>query len=137
MGKIFSYGYFCILSSKIILYWITIISYSFWNSELRIVGSETVIKKDLFLNFCGLFLRDFVTTKLERYCLLIFYSVLHIVLFFVVNKYCINNITKTRLYNFDPLKPHFYTVKLGFTEVYIIFLFLLKTIDCGYSLESE
>ena len=31
-------------------------------------------------------------------------------------------ITKTRLYNFDPLKPHFYTVKLGLTGVYIIFL---------------
>ena len=31
-------------------------------------------------------------------------------------------ITKTCLYNFDPLKPHFYTVKLGFTGVYIIFL---------------
>ena len=26
------------------------------------------------------------------------------------------HITKTRLYNFDPLKPHFYIVKLGFTE---------------------
>ena len=36
-------------------------------------------------------------------------------------------ITKTRLYNFDPLKPHFYIVKLGFTGVYIIFLVLLKT----------
>ena len=31
-------------------------------------------------------------------------------------------ITKTHLYNFDPLKPHFYIVKLGFTRVYIIFL---------------
>ena len=31
-------------------------------------------------------------------------------------------ITKTRLYNFDPLKRHFYIVKLGFTGVYIIFL---------------
>ena len=30
-------------------------------------------------------------------------------------------ITKTCLYNFNPLKPHFYTVKLGFTGVYIIF----------------
>ena len=29
---------------------------------------------------------------------------------------------KTFLYNFDPLKPHFYIVKLGFTGVYIIFL---------------
>ena len=33
-----------------------------------------------------------------------------------------HNITKTCLYNFDPLKPHFYIVKLGFTGVYIIFL---------------
>ena len=30
-------------------------------------------------------------------------------------------ITKTFLYNFDPLKPHFYIVKLGFTGVFIIF----------------
>ena len=45
-------------------------------------------------------------------------------------------ITKTCLYNFDPLQPHFYIVKLGLTGVYIIFLFLLKNIDCGYSLVS-
>ena len=32
------------------------------------------------------------------------------------------NITKTCLYNFDPLKPHFYIVKLGVTGVYFIFL---------------
>ena len=31
-------------------------------------------------------------------------------------------ITKTCLYNFDPLKPHLYILKLGFTGVYIIFL---------------
>ena len=35
------------------------------------------------------------------------------------------HITKTCLYNFDPLKPHFCIVKLGFTGVYIIFLFLI------------
>ena len=46
-----------------------------------------------------------------------------------------HNITKTRLYNFDPLKPHFYIVKLGFTGVYIIFLISAQNIDCGYSLE--
>ena len=45
------------------------------------------------------------------------------------------NITKTCLYNFDPLKPHFYIVKLGFTGVYIIFLISAQNIDCGYSLE--
>ena len=42
-------------------------------------------------------------------------------------------ITKTCLYNFDPLKPHFYIVKTG---VHIIILFLLKNIDCGYFLTS-
>ena len=44
-------------------------------------------------------------------------------------------IMKTYLYNFDPLKPHFYIVKLGFTGYTLFFLFLLKSIDCGYSLE--
>ena len=39
----------------------------------------------------------------------------------------IRYITKTCLYNFDPLKPHFITVKLGFKGVYIIFIiFALK-----------
>ena len=47
-------------------------------------------------------------------------------------------ITKTCLYNFDLHKPHFYIIKLGFTGVYIIvFLTLLKNIDCGYSLGSH
>ena len=32
------------------------------------------------------------------------------------------SITKSPLYSFDPLKPHFYTVKLGFTGVNINFL---------------
>ena len=45
------------------------------------------------------------------------------------------NITKTYLYNFDPLKPHIYIVKLGFIGVYIIFLISAQNIDCGYSLE--
>ena len=31
-------------------------------------------------------------------------------------------ITKTCLYNFDPLKPHLYIIKLGFTGVYIILI---------------
>ena len=46
-------------------------------------------------------------------------------------------ITKTCLYNFDPLKPLFYIVKLGFTGYTLFFLFLLKNIDCGYSLEPS
>ena len=34
----------------------------------------------------------------------------------------LHNFTKTCLYNVDPVKPHFYILKLGFTGVYIIFL---------------
>ena len=41
----------------------------------------------------------------------------------------------TCLCNVDPLTPHFYIVKVGFTGVSIIFLFLLLNIYCGYSLE--
>ena len=44
-------------------------------------------------------------------------------------------IKKTYLYNLDPLKPHFYIVKLGFTGVYIFFVISAQNIDCGYSLE--
>ena len=40
-------------------------------------------------------------------------------------------ITKTCLYNVDPLKPHFYIVKLGFTGVYTIFHISAQNIDCG------
>ena len=47
----------------------------------------------------------------------------------------LNNITKTCLYNFDPLKPHFYIVKLGFTGAYIIFLLSAQKHILWYSLE--
>ena len=42
---------------------------------------------------------------------------------------------KTHLYNFDPLKPHFYIVKMGSAGIYIIFLISAQNIDCGYLLE--
>ena len=44
-------------------------------------------------------------------------------------------ITKTRIYRFDLLKPHFYTLKLGLTGEHINFLISAQNIDCGYSLE--
>ena len=47
------------------------------------------------------------------------------------------HITRTYLYNFDPLKPHFYIIKLGFTGVYIFFLISAQNIDYGYSLLGE
>ena len=40
-------------------------------------------------------------------------------------------------YNFDPLKPYFYIVKLGFTGYTLFFLFLLKNIDCEYSFYQQ
>ena len=46
-------------------------------------------------------------------------------------------IRKTCPCNVYPLKPHIYIVKLGFTGVYLFFLFLLQNIDCGYSLGSN
>ena len=49
----------------------------------------------------------------------------------MINSQWLERITKTCLYNFDPIKPHFYTVKLGFTGVYIIFLISAQNIDCG------
>ena len=44
---------------------------------------------------------------------------------------------KTRLYNFDPLKPHFYKVKLGFTGVYIIFLISASTHNLCFKQKYE
>ena len=47
-------------------------------------------------------------------------------------------IMKTCIHNFTPLRAYFYIVihVLGFRVIYIIFLFLLRNIDCGYSLEQ-
>ena len=46
-----------------------------------------------------------------------------------------STITKTYLHNFDPLKPHFYIVKLGFTGLYISFLISVQKHRLWYSLE--
>ena len=52
------------------------------------------------------------------------------------SSWCIQSlITKTCLYNFDPIQPYFCIVKQGFTGVCIIFLISAQKIDCGYSLE--
>ena len=51
--------------------------------------------------------------------------------------HCFAHISKTYLYNFDPLKRHFYIVKLGFTGVFIIFYISVQNIYCRYSLEPS
>ena len=50
-------------------------------------------------------------------------------------KRSLNIIRKTCPCNVYPLKLHFYIArKLGYAGVYLLFLFLLQNIDCGYSL---
>ena len=55
-------------------------------------------------------------------CLGLFALPLEVIGSYVLWLWLFLHITKTCLYNFDPLKPQFYIVKLGFTGVYIIFL---------------
>ena len=48
------------------------------------------------------------------------------------------NITKTYLYNFDPLKPHFLDSKPGvYRGIHYFSYFCSKNIDCGYLLEPS
>ena len=49
-------------------------------------------------------------------CLWLFLDIFYTI--FLLN----SRITNPYIYNVDPLKPHFYILKLGFTGVYIIFL---------------
>ena len=80
-----------------------------------------------------------------HFSFILFYLFIYLFIFFLficlfVFSYCFyqsvyETITKTCLYNFDPLKPHFHIVKLGFTVVYNILLISAQNIDCGYSFE--
>ena len=47
---------------------------------------------------------------------------------FVHDPHILLRITETSLYNVDPLKPHFYTVKLGVTGEYIVCLILTEAV---------
>ena len=64
-----------------------------------------------FWNFC-----------LRKYCLLFFAEFKYLIFHNRIVKISEKIISKTRLYNFDPIEPHFYILKLGYTGVYIIFL---------------
>ena len=52
-----------------------------------------------------------------------------------INVHSSSPIRKTCPCKVYPLEPHFYVAKLGYAGVYLVFLFLLQNIDCGYSLE--
>ena len=84
------------------------------NTYYRYKMGDSLFLFCFFFFFCFLF---FV-------CLLLFFCCC----FF----FCFSSIiTKTRLYNVDLLKPHFYIVKLGFTGLYIFFHIFAQNKDCG------
>ena len=46
-------------------------------------------------------------------------------------KHVKTSITKTYLYDLDPVKLHFYTVKVEFTGIYIIISYFYSKTDAG------
>ena len=76
-------------------------------TNIEIIKTEIKNKKGLNKILCSL---------------IIFIKIIHTIMKVISALISLVIITKTYLYNFDPLKPHFYIVKLGFTGVYIIFL---------------
>ena len=115
-----------------------------WNFGLKVSSCGSVLRKvnvyitsklaAVFSHFCYLYSVHYPT------CINIQgrWPKQHVAYISMAQTWCVSiafNITKTYLYNFDPLKPHFYIVKLGFTGVYIIFLISAQNIGCGYSLE--
>ena len=81
------------------------------DSLKTVVTDDAIPAKDADL---ALIPTDDVTVKDDKQVNILFLS------------FSVYSITKTCLYNSDPLKPHFYIVKLGFSGVYIIFLISAK-----------
>ena len=71
------------------------------------MGSETVIQRICIRNSCGLFLRDFVTIKLERYRLLIFFLFCTLSYFLLIIN-IVNNLKACCWFHF-----HFFLVTPG------------------------
>ena len=65
--------------------------------------------------------RTLIWVYLARKRINVFFFFFFFFFFSNVELHLLFYITKTYLYNFGPLKHHFYIVKLGFTGVYIIF----------------
>ena len=78
---------------------------------------------------------SFWTWRSLCFVIVAFPEYLHLYSSVSFNNLSVMSITKTCLYIFDPLKPYFYIVKLGFTGVYIIFLIFAQKHRLWYSLE--
>ena len=80
-------------------------------SNLSLIHNYFIFREKLWINVIDLGYQIYPT-----------YSLPDCLYYCSTSSFCYLYITKTYLYNFDPLKPHFYIVQLGFTGVYIIFL---------------
>ena len=125
-------------------------NYTLWSCQ-KVCKDFTFLLDNIYIRFGNKLFRQIAGISMGTNCtplvadLFLFCYELHVVSFWrkAVWNYCSFQldvywdicITKTCLYSFDPFKPHFYIVKLGFTGVYIIFLIFARNIDCGYSLE--
>ena len=106
---------------------------SFWKKKKRkyfIVSSAEIWLSMLLIKHHSVLLnvpRQFLCYSSSLFVCLYVTFVLSLFLFLI---------KKTCLYNFDPLKHHFWiVVKLEFKGYTLFFLFLLKNIDLGFSLE--
>ena len=75
-----------------------------------------VVKYSIYLNW-RVFVMSLLVCWLLQLCRCVMSSFVPQPVFAAVGRMFFVSITKPRLYNFDPLQPHFYIVKLGFTEV--------------------
>ena len=95
----------CLQLTPMFAYAYSVCGYNYFRSSY--ITHDVVFGGTLY-DYSSLFAYDILSVFVNAFCA---YNLL----------YCLH-ITKTCLYNIDPLKPHFYIVKLGFTGVYIIFL---------------
>ena len=111
-----------------LLCWLILIFTARKNAHIHIFNVIRMVRRICALLACSKFL--ILRCWVNSYKLILLQYLLRT----LENKWDFHHI-KTCPYNFDPLKPHFYTVKLGFTVKYIIFLISAQNIDCRYSLE--
>ena len=95
--------------------------FSSLRKSLKIIMANPACDTNIFIHMINNFIKNaniyYVKTLQKRICLPTYQC---------LNKHNSDEtqlITKTYVYNFDPLKPHFY----GYT---LFFIFLLKNIDC-------
>ena len=105
--------YFNVILGSLIPFWLL------WQSNTALVGARgayTASQTSL------LYMKRLNKTESPIFVPLRVFFFFFFFFFFLFTKATFITKTYLHVYNFDPLKLHFYIVKLGFTGVYIIFL---------------